>query len=227
MKNLITQSHKTGLYGKNTITYSPFQDKHQTFLFGNTTLNSTTKNEDYVDTLKEDDDYKDKVEVEEVQPGYSYSKLNVNFIDTNNSDLSKIDLMMSPINISFTCQDLGLTKTVVIDSVDKLNSGIEILVNKDATWNYLIDNEALIFDNFRGSFTVKDDTSTITFPYYYLDNFTIASVGLNPIGTIDSSLLACACLASDATPLVSRQAHARVAIYIKGIYTLICLTFLI
>lgn len=159
------------------------------YVKGNTTLNSTTKNEDYVDTLKEDDDYKDKVEVEEVQPGYSYSKLNVNFIDTNNSDLSKIDLMMSPINISFTCQDLGLTKTVVIDSVDKLNSGIEILVNKDATWNYLIDSEALIFDNFRGSFTVKDDTSTITFPYYYLDNFTIASVGLNPIGTIDSSLI--------------------------------------
>lgn len=159
------------------------------YVKGNTTLNSTTKNEDYVDTLKEDDDYKDKVEVEEVQPGYSYSKLNVNFIDTNNSDLSKIDLMMSPINISFTCQDLGLTKTVVIDSVDKLNSGVEILVNKDATWNYLIDSEALIFDNFRGSFTVKDDTSTITFPYYYLDNFTIASVGLNPIGTIDSSLI--------------------------------------
>lgn len=159
------------------------------YVKGNTTLNSTTKNEDYVDTLKEDDDYKDKVEVEEVQPGYSYSKLNVNFIDTNNSDLSKIDLMMSPINISFTCQDLRLTKTVVIDSVDKLNSGIEILVNKDATWNYLIDSEALIFDNFRGSFTVKDDTSTITFPYYYLDNFTIASVGLNPIGTIDSSLI--------------------------------------
>ena len=159
------------------------------YVKGNTTLNSTTKNEDYVDTLKEDDDYKDKVEVEEVQPGYSYSKLNVNFIDTNNSDLSKIDLMMSPINISFTCQDLGLTKTVVIDSVDKLKTGAEILVNKDATWNYLIDSEALIFDNFRGSFTVKDDTSTITFPYYYLDNFTIASVGLNPIGTIDSSLI--------------------------------------
>lgn len=159
------------------------------YVKGNTTLNSTTKNEDYVDTLKEDDDYKDQVEVEKVQPGYSYSKLNVNFIDTNNSDLSKIDLMMSPINISFTCQDLGLTKTVVIDSVDKLNSGVEILVNKDATWNYLIDSEALIFDNFRGSFTVKDDTSTITFPYYYLDNFTIASVGLNPIGTIDSSLI--------------------------------------
>lgn len=159
------------------------------YVKGNTTLNSTTKNEDYVDTLKEDDDYKDKVEVEEVQPGYSYSKLKVNFIDTNNSDLSKIDLMMSPINISFICQDLGLTKTVVIDNVDKLKQGVEILVNKDATWNYLIDSEALIFDNFRGSFTVKDDTSTITFPYYYLDNFTIASVGLNPIGTIDSSLI--------------------------------------
>lgn len=159
------------------------------YVKGNTTINSTTKNEDYVDTLKKDDDYKDKVEVEEVQPGYSYSKLKVNFIDTNNSDLSKIDLMMSPITISFTCQDADLTKTVVIDSVDKLKTGVEILVNKDATWNYLIDSEVLIFDNFRGTFTVRDDTSTITFPYYYLDNFTIASVGLNPIGTVDVGLI--------------------------------------
>ena len=159
------------------------------YVKGNTTINSTTKNEDYVDTLKKDDDYKDKVEVEEVQPGYSYSKLKVNFIDTNNSDLSKIDLMMSPINISFTCADLDITKTITIDSVDKLKQGVEILVNKDATWNYLIDSEVLIFDNFRGSFTVKDDTSTITFPYYYLDNYTIASVGLNPIGTVDVGLI--------------------------------------
>ena len=159
------------------------------YVKGSTTLNSTTKNEDYVDTLKKDDDYKDQVEVEEVQAGYSYAKLKLNFTDTNNSDMSKIDLMMSPITISLTCQDVNLTKTVVIDSIDKLKNGVEVLVNKDATWNYLIDSEALIFDNFRGSFTIRDDSSTITFPYYYLDNFTVASVGLNPIGTIDTSLI--------------------------------------
>ena len=159
------------------------------YVKGSTTLNSTTKNEDYVDTLKKDDDYKDQVEVEEVQAGYSYAKLKLNFTDTNNSDMSKIDLMMSPITISLTCQDVNLTKTVVIDSIDKLKNGVEVLVNKDATWNYLIDSEALIFDNFRGSFTIRDDSSTITFPYYYLDNFTVASVGLNPIGTIDTSII--------------------------------------
>ena len=159
------------------------------YIKGSTTLNSTTKNEDYVDTLKKDDDYKDQVEIEEVQAGYSYAKLKLNFTDTNNSDMSKIDLMMSPITISLTCQDVNLTKTVVIDSIDKLKNGVEVLVNKDATWNYLIDSEALIFDNFRGSFTIRDDSSTITFPYYYLDNFTVASVGLNPIGTIDTSII--------------------------------------
>ena len=159
------------------------------YVKGSTTLNSTTKNEDYVDTLKKDDDYKDQVEIEEVQAGYSYAKLKLNFTDTNNSDMSKIDLMMSPITISLTCQDVNLTKTVVIDSIDKLKNGVEVLVNKDATWNYLIDSEALIFDNFRGSFTIRDDSSTITFPYYYLDNFTVASVGLNPIGTIDTSII--------------------------------------
>ena len=159
------------------------------YVKGSTTLNSITKNEDYVDTLKKDDDYKDQVEVEEVQAGYSYAKLKLNFTDTNNSDMSKIDLMMSPITISLTCQDVNLTKTVVVDSIDKLKNGVEVLVNKDATWNYLIDSEALIFDNFRGSFTIRDDSSTITFPYYYLDNFTVASVGLNPIGTIDTSII--------------------------------------
>lgn len=159
------------------------------YVKGSTTLNSTTKNEDYVDTLKKDDDYKDQVEVEEVQAGYSYAKLKLNFTDTNNSDMSKIDLMMSPITISLTCQDVNLTKTIVIDCFDKLKNGVEVLVNKDATWNYLIDSEALIFDNFRGSFTIRDDSSTITFPYYYLDNFTVASVGLNPIGTIDTSII--------------------------------------
>ena len=159
------------------------------YVKGSTTLNSTTKNEDYVDTLKKDDDYKDQVEIEEVQAGYSYAKLKLNFTDTNNSDMSKIDLMMSPITISLTCQDVNLTKTVVIDSIDKLKNGVEVLVNKDAAWNYLIDSEALIFDNFRGSFTIRDDSSTITFPYYYLDNFTVASVGLNPIGTIDTSII--------------------------------------
>lgn len=159
------------------------------YVKGSTALNSTTKNEDYVDTLKKDDDYKDQVEVEEVQAGYSYAKLKLNFTDTNNSDMSKIDLMMSPITISLTCQDVNLTKTVVIDSIDKLKNGVEVLVNKDATWNYLIDSEALIFDNFRGSFTIRDDSSTITFPYYYLDNFTVASVGLNPIGTIDTRII--------------------------------------
>lgn len=159
------------------------------YVKGSTTLNSTTKNEDYVDTLKKDDDYKDQVEVEEVQAGYSYAKLKLNFTDTNNSDMSKIDLMMSPITISLTCQDVNLTKTVVVDSIVKLKNGVEVLVNKDATWNYLIDSEALIFDNFRGSFTIRDDSSTITFPYYYLDNFTVASVGLNPIGTIDTSII--------------------------------------
>ena len=159
------------------------------YVKGSTTLNSTTKNEDYADTLKKDDDYKDQVEIEEVQAGYSYAKLKLNFTDTNNSDMSKIDLMMSPITISLTCQDVNLTKTVVIDSIDKLKNGVEVLVNKDATWNYLIDSEALIFDNFRGSFTIRDDSSTITFPYYYLDNFTVASVGLNPIGTIDTSII--------------------------------------
>ena len=143
------------------------------YVQGNKQVNSTTKNEDYVDTIKKDDKTKDKVTVEEVKSNYSFSKLNVNFLDTKNSDLSKINLSTKPVEIRFTCDSLKLSKTVIIDSVEKLNNGITVLLNKNATWSYYINSEALIFENFRGSFTVKSDATSLSFSYYYLDNFTV------------------------------------------------------
>lgn len=151
-------------------------------------LTSTTKNEDYIDTLEKDEKTKDKVEVEVVQPKYTYSKLAVNFVDTKNSDVSNLNLLTTPVRITFTCvDDSTQTKTVLIDSFSKLNEGINVLLAKNTTWEYYIDSEALIFEDFRGSFTVKSNSNHLSFNYYYLNNFTIASVGLNPIGTIDTS----------------------------------------
>ena len=152
-------------------------------------ISSTTKNEDYVDTLENDDKTKDKVKVEDIKPKYSYSKLAVSFVDTKNSDVSNVNLLTSPVEITFSCDDPTKTKVVLIDSFEKLNKGVNVLLSKNTTWNYFIDSKSLIFEDFSGSFTIKSTSSSLSFNYYYLNNYTIASVGLNPIGTIDTSLI--------------------------------------
>ena len=149
-------------------------------------ISSTTKNEDYVDTLEKNDKTKDKVETETITPKYTYSKLDINFVDTKNSDFSNLDLLRAPVKITFTCkEDPTQTKTITIDNFLKLNEGINVLLSKNSTWEYYIDSEGLIFEDFRGSFTLKSNSNHLSFNYYYLNNFTIASVGLNPVGTID------------------------------------------
>ena len=152
-------------------------------------ISSTTKNEDYVDTLENDDKTKDKVKVEDIKPKYSYSKLAVSFVDTKNSDVSNVNLLNSPVEITFSCDDPTKTKVVLIDSFEKLNKGVNVLLSKNTTWNYFIDSKSLIFEDFSGSFTIKSTSSSLSFNYYYLNNYTIASVGLNPVGTIDTSLI--------------------------------------
>lgn len=151
-------------------------------------ITSTAKNEEYVDTLEKDDKTKDKVETEIITPKYTYSKLAINFVDTKNSNFSSLNLLTSPVKITFTCkEDSTQTKTITIDNFSKLNEGINVLLSKNSTWEYYIDSEALIFENFRGSFTLKSNSNHLSFNYYYLNNYTIASVGLNPVGTIDAT----------------------------------------
>ena len=155
----------------------------------NQNISATTKNEDYIEDLEDDDKTKDKVKVEDVDPNYNFSKINLGFVDTKDSDISNVNLLTTPVEITFTCSDKKQTKTVLIDSKEKLNRGVNVLLSKNTTWDYYIDSEALLFEDFRGSFTIKSNASNLTFDYYYLNNYTIASVGLNPIGTIDTSII--------------------------------------
>lgn len=156
------------------------------FKQGSTSLTSTTKNEDYIDTLKNDKNYQDKVAVEKITSAVTYSKLNLSFDDSRQSDLSNVDLLQYPIKITFSCSDVSQNKEVLIDSISRLNSGVTLLLAKNVLWNYSIDSEKIIFDNYRGSFTIKSDETDMSMSYYYLNNYTIASVGLNPIGTINT-----------------------------------------
>ncbi|MCI7003481.1 MAG: hypothetical protein MR904_03970 [Clostridia bacterium] len=149
------------------------------------TVNATVKNDNYVDTIKKDDKTKDKVKVDTVQSTATYSKLNVSFRDTNNSDVSSLNLTTKPVKIQFTCRELNLSKIITIDSLDKLNAGVDVLLNKDMNWEFYIESEALIFENFRGTLAIRSDNNSTTFDYYYLNNYTVASVGLNAVGNVD------------------------------------------
>ncbi len=148
-------------------------------------LSATVKNEDYIDTIKKDDKTKDKVKVDKVESTATYSKLQISFNDTNNSDFSGLNLNEKPVKIQFSCKELNLSKVITIDSLDKLNAGVTVLLNKDMTWDFYIDSEALIFEKFKGNLTIKSDSNSTTFDYYYLSNYTVASVGLNAVGTVD------------------------------------------
>lgn len=148
-------------------------------------LSATVKNEDYIDTIKNDDKTKDKVKVDKVESTATYSKLQISFNDTNNSDFSGLNLNEKPVKIQFSCKELNLSKVVTIDSLDKLNAGVTVLLNKDMLWDFYIDSEAIIFEKFKGNLTIKSDSNSTTFDYYYLNNYTVASVGLNAVGTVD------------------------------------------
>jgi hypothetical protein len=160
-----------------------------TFVKGNTSINSTVKNEEYLDTLENDDKTKDKIQVETITNNYTFTKVKVNFKDSKISDLTQVNLLTKPIRIQFNSNEFNTNKIVTIDSLSKLNNGLDVLLHSNTTWTYYIDSQQLIFDDFQGSFLLKETSSSITFDYYYLDNFTIVSVGLNPIGTIDTNLI--------------------------------------
>lgn len=157
------------------------------FLKGNSTLIKTSKNDDYIETIAKDEETKDKIKVETIVSNNNYSKLSIKFNEEKESDVSNIDLMTKPVKITFKCDELNLTKQIEINSLDKLNNGIEAVFNNNVEWKFYIDSQELIFEEFNGSFKLTETKNEITFDYYYLENYVVASVGLNAIGTIDET----------------------------------------
>lgn len=151
------------------------------------TAKTTTKNEEFFEDLNNDNRYKDKVKVEKVESTATYSKLNLTFKDTGNSDLTNLNLLTSPVTITFTNTETNTTKKVVVDSVAKLNNGVNVLLEKDTNIRYEIRSNGLVFDDHDGTFKLTDGANSLTFNYYYIDNFVSTSIGLNPIGTVDMS----------------------------------------
>lgn len=157
------------------------------FLKGGFTLSESDKNKEFFEDLNNDNRYKDKVKVEEVVSKNNYSKLNLSFKDTGNSDLTNLNLLTFPVTMIFTDTESNTTKKVVVDTIAKLNNGVNVLLEKNTNIRYEIRSNGLVFDDHDGTFKLTDGANSLTFNYYYINNFVTASVGLNPIGTIDMS----------------------------------------
>lgn len=149
---------------------------------GNKLLYKDTKNEEYFRDNKDSS----AIQVEVIENQSDVANLVIKFVDKQNSNISNVDLQANPITIEFNCVDLDERKILKIDSVNKLQNVSNVILKTGVEWKYRIYSDALIFDKFMGSFTLSE-TSETTFEYYYLNNYTIASVGLNPIGSIDES----------------------------------------
>ena len=157
------------------------------YVKGNQMLSKSINFDDYIDKIVNDSDTKHKVSVEPVTSQNDYSKLKLQFKNVKDNLVEGINLQTKPIKIQFTCNELNQTKIIEINSLEKLNNGVDCILNKNVEWNYVIDSPELIFEDFLGSFKVTETLSNISFDYYYLQNYIVATVGLNPIGTIDMS----------------------------------------
>ena len=157
------------------------------FLKGSSTFSETDKNKEFFDDLNNDNRYKDKVKVEEVVSKNNYSKLNLSFKDTGNSDLTNLNLLTSPVVMTFINTETNTVKNVIVNNINKLNNGVDVLLENNTNIRYEIRSYGLVFDDHDGTFKLTDGANFLTFNYYYINNFVVASVGLNPIGTIDTS----------------------------------------
>lgn len=144
-------------------------------------IDKNTKVDNYVEENKD----KDITKVEKINQHNNIANLEISFNNTNNSNISNVDFNVNPVTIEFTSG--SLKKTVNIDNIDKLKSKINVILDKGVTWTYEITSNKLIFSEFRGTFNLTNEKSKTTFDYYYLDNYVVIGVFLNPIGSIDKT----------------------------------------
>lgn len=155
------------------------------YVKGNKELAMSNTSKDYIDENKD----KDIVAVDPVETKQDLTKVTLSFVDTGNSNLTNVDLEQTPVTIQFTAKEIKTTKTVIVDTISELQNGIDVIFNSNIEWDYTIDSDALLFEDFMGAFTPTGTPSIVEFEYYYLDNYTIVNVGLNPIGSYDISLI--------------------------------------
>lgn len=159
------------------------------YIKGNSELNSNV-HEDYVDIYKNKTGLYDdeKIVDDKVISDVDYSKLIISLNNKDNADLSNLDLKNYPVEIEFISRESGYKKTLKFNSVDDLNKIHSTLLINNETYDYKIFSSKVIFDNYSGYVTLNNEINLLTFNYTYYDNYVLAGVGLNPVGSIDNSL---------------------------------------
>ena len=114
-----------------------------------------------------------------------YSKVQLKLKNTNSAVVSEIPIVDNPVTINFV--NGSESKNVLIDSVDKLKNGVNLIFEKNKRYTYSIDSAILLFDSNSGSINITTDNGVITFDYVYTPNSLAFYVGLNSIGEIDWS----------------------------------------
>lgn len=152
---------------------------------GNKQLETNLNTDDYLF----DNQDSDTIKSNDVEKGENFSKVMLSFNNIENVDLINLDLSNNPVIFTFENQELNKTKTLTINSLDKLNSISNLLLNQNTTWTYTIQSSSLIFDAYSGTIEIGENSSyNLNFDYTYLNNCVLAQVGLNAVGTVDTTL---------------------------------------
>jgi hypothetical protein len=109
-----------------------------------------------------------------------YIKLTINLNNSDDSDITHLDLVNNPVSIS-----LG-DKSVIFDSISDLTAGIAVAISINTDIFYTINSNALVFTSYSGSFTVSDLDSTKTFDYTYQHGYVQARVSLAQISNTNT-----------------------------------------
>lgn len=151
---------------------------------GNTPIVKTANADQYL----EDNIDSPTIKVETAEKGNNYSIVNIEFKNKNNSDLTTLDLSISPVKILIYNDKIGYSKTITINNSNLLEVATQILLQQETKFNYSITSSNLLFDSYEGTFNIESANSyTHIIDFDYLENKVVASVGLNAIGSIDKS----------------------------------------
>ena len=167
-----------GVYKTNTYV-------HLTLEQGNKVVSKTSNVDDYVKDNKDTG----RLDVDTVQTNSAnYTQVYIDLICVD-GDITNVDLATNPVTINFTCDDLGLAKSITYTTKNKLANINKILLVSDYRWNYEVISNNLVFNQNKGYFEPTLTNAKLELTYSYYDNYIIADVGLMPIQTIDESLI--------------------------------------
>lgn len=152
---------------------------------GNKVLTKNEKVEDYIEA----NDDKDSLKVDLIETKQELSQISIKFVDTGKSDLTNLDLLKNPIKIKFSSAELNESKILLINSKEMLTKANNVLLTKNAEWKFVIESNAVVIEDYIGTIKPVANKYDYSISYYYAHNHVLASVGLNPVGSVDTSLI--------------------------------------